>query len=246
MKRKTLLLFIGLLITPAFLFADVTPGITPLTTPVKPAKPVRLPQLKFFTDKKDSEYTHPYPVDESKCAILFKNKKRWADIRLKGMDKSGVYMGVGENNLAPYLEKGALQFYIRGNKGEEGLTSVGFTMATDVKNKYNYAVTVSLGDYCGITTKWQVITIPLSEFPLTGKHTVRDEHARQLQKATNQQISNSADQVYQTRFNWNRVIELELENNRSSDTEMEIQISNVVILPEYKAKVVLREKEAMQ
>jgi hypothetical protein len=246
MKHKIFSLLLGFFINSSLVFADVTPVVTPIATPVKPAKLVRLPQLKFFTDKKDSEYTHPYPQDESKCAILFKNKKRWADLRLKGAEKSGVYMGVGENNLAPYLEKGALQFYIRGNKGDETLTGVGFTMATDSKHKYHFATTVPLGDYCGVTTKWQMVTIPLSEFPLTGKHIERDEHAYQLQKATNQQISNSTDQVYQTRFNWSRVIELELENNRSSDTEMEIQISNVVILPEYKLKTVLREKEAMQ
>jgi hypothetical protein len=246
MKRKVFFLWLGFSIAPILVAADAAPIATPAATPVKPAKPVHLPVLKFFTDKKDSEYTHPYPIDESKCAILFKNKKRWADIRLKGMDKSGVYIGVGENNLAPYLEKGALQFYIRGNKGEEALTSVGLTMATDAKNKYNYAVTVSLGDYCGITTKWQVVTIPLSEFPLTGKYMVEDAYAHLLQKALNKPISSGADQLYQTRFNWNRVIELELENIHSSDTEMEIQISNVVILPEYKPKTVLREKEAMQ
>jgi hypothetical protein len=241
-KSQTLLLLLALTAIPAWCAVVLTPA----ATPVKPAKPVHLPMLKLFTDKKESEYTHPYPADESKCAVLFKNKKRWADLRLKGIDKSGVYIGVGQNDLAPYWEKGALQFYIRGNKGGEALTSVGFTMATDAKNKYNYAVTVSLGDYCGITTKWQVVTIPLSEFPLTGKHMVEDTYAHLLQKALNKAISSGADQLYQTRFNWNKVIELELENIHSSDTEMEIQISNVVILPEYKLKTVVREKEAMQ
>jgi len=211
-----------------------------------PVKPSPLPALKLFTDERDCEYVGAYPSDETKSIVLLKNKKRWNDIKLKGTAWSGAYIGVDQNNLGPYLEKGALQFYIRGNKGGETLSGVGFTMATDLNNKYHYETFVPLGNYCAVTTKWQLVTIPLSEFPLTGQHYEEDVYAHWLQKVLDRPISNGTDQVFQGRFQWNKVIEFVLDHSPNDDPNLEIEISNVVILPEYKAKVVLREKEAIQ
>ena len=93
----------------------------------------------------------------------------------------------------------------------------------------------------------KVVTIPLSEFPLTGIYHEVDTFTRMIQKALNQQISNSTDQFYQCRFDWNKVIEFTVEHTANDDPNLEIEISNVdSILPEYKLKTVVREKEAMQ
>jgi hypothetical protein len=235
-------IFLLLLLT----LASGSAWAAPETPTAKPVKAVHLSVLRLFTDKKDCTYTHPYPPDGPKCAVLLKNNKRWADLKMKGTDKGGVYIGVDPKNLAPYLDKGALQFYIRGNRGGETLSAVGFTMANDGKHKFNFNTFVPLGDYCGVTTKWQVVTIPLSEFPLSGKHVEVDAEARRLQMATNQQISNSGDQLYQCRFNWEKVTEVQFEHSPNDEGDMEIEISNVVILPQYKLKTVLREKEAIQ
>ncbi len=231
----------------SFLLISVSPVWAATATPApQPVKAVHLPAIRLFTDKKDCDYTHPYPPETSKSVVFFKNKKRWVDFKLNGSDKSGIYLGIGRKTLSLYLEKGALQFYIRGNKGGETLSGVGFTMAKDAKHKFNFATTVPLGDYCAVTTKWQTVTIPLSEFPLTGKYTEIDETARHLQKIMNQTITHGTIQVHQCRFDWDQVIEVKFEHTANDDPDTEIQVSNVVILPEYKLKTVIREKEAIQ
>ena len=238
MKKIFLLLILALGLRPAWASTD--------TTSITPAKKIHLPVVRLFTDKKDCTYTHPYPPENASSVVLFKNNKRWVDTKLNGPDKSGVYIGMDKKDLTPYLEKVALQFYIRGNKGGETLSSVGFRMAIDAKHKYNFESTVPLGDYCGVTTKWQMVTIPLSEFPISGKHLEIDENERRLEKAMNEQIKNSTDQMYTTHFLWDQVTEVEFEHTHDDNADTEIEISNVVIVPEYKYKVVLKEKEAMQ
>lgn len=238
MNHKTFLLLFLLGIGSAWASdSTLTPGS---------AKHPRLPVLRLFTDKKDCEYTHPYPPDSSKAIVFLKRKKRWIDMKLQGPDKSGLYLGVGRKTLALYREKGALQFYIRGAKGGETLSGVGFTMGPDKKTRFNFATTVPLGDYCAVTTKWQAVTIPLSEFPLTGTYTEVDETARRLEKLMNRAITRSSIQVHECRFDWDRVAEVQFEHTANDDPDTEIQISNVVILPEYKLKTVVREKEDIQ
>ena len=52
--RITAILFL-LTLWPAGVSADVA---------AKPVKSVHLPVIKLFTDKKDCDYTNPYPPDE--------------------------------------------------------------------------------------------------------------------------------------------------------------------------------------
>jgi hypothetical protein len=187
--------------------------------------------LKLFTDKDECMYQGAYPDTDAKAVMLFKQNKRWIDFKLKGNAWSGGYMGVNKSNLVNYLQKGALQFYIRGNKGGETLSGIGFSMDTGLGDdeKYHYVTSVPLGNYCNVTTKWQLVTIPLSDFPNSGHH---------FDERNGQAISGP--------FKWNKVIEIDLDHAPGADPNMEIQLSNVVIVPKYKAKLVLKEKEAMQ
>jgi spore germination protein YaaH len=210
---------------------NATEKLTSLLLPEEPAAaPTKLKLVKFLTDDKETGYQYAYP-DTAKIAVVFKQNKRWIDIKLQGNAWSGAGMGVDKVNLLPYLAKGALQFYIRGNKGGETLSGVGFVMDTGLGNdeKIHYENSVPLGNYCSVTTKWQLVTIPLSDFPSSGHH-----------------FDDRNGQAVTGPFKWSKVIEFDIDHAPSADPDMEIQFSNIRVIPTYKAKLVQKEKEAMQ
>lgn len=195
-----------------------------------PTTPQKLKLVKFLTDDKPTGYEYVYPAT-SKILELFKQGKRWVDIKLQGNAWSGGGLGVDKVNLGPYVKNGALQFYIRGNKGGEALSGIGFVMDTGLAEdeKYHYETSVPLGNYCSVTTKWQLVTIPLSDFPSSGHH---------YDERNGQQVSGP--------FKWNKVIEFDFDHSPGSDADFEIQVCNVRVIPKYSSKAVLKEKEAMQ
>jgi spore germination protein YaaH len=202
--------------------------LEPESTPITGKK---LLPIEFITDAQGTMYQYAYPADTTKISTLVKQGKRWVDMRLRGDDYSGVGIGVDRKNLMPYLKKGALQFYIRGNKGGEALSGVGFLMDKGLKDdeKYNFENTVPLGNYCRVTTRWQLITIPLADFPGSG-------HRYDMR---NGQTVNGS-------FKWDRVIEFNLDHAPASDPKLEIQISSVRVVPGYNARKVQRTKEALE
>jgi spore germination protein YaaH len=206
-----------------------------LTSNLIPAEPTpsgnqKLKMIQFLTDQKETMYQYAYP-ETSKIAVLDKQNKRWADIKLQGNAWAGGGLGVDKINLLPYLSKGALQFYIRGNKGGEALSGVGFVMDTGLGSdeKFHYETSVPLGNYCNVTTKWQMVTIPLSDFPSSGHH-----------------FDDRNGQAITGPFKWAKVIEFDFDHSPGSDADFHIQICNVRVVPKYNTKLVLKEKEAMQ
>jgi hypothetical protein len=197
-------------------------------TPVTGKK--QLP-VEFITDGQGTMYQYAYPAEGTKIVAILKQGKRWVNIKLKGDAWSGAGIGVDRKNLEPYLKKGALQFYIKGTKGGESLSGIGFLMDKGLGDdeKHPLENTVPLGNYCTITTKWQLVTIPLSDFPASG-HRYDDRNGQQVTGP----------------FKWHQVIEFNFDHSPSSDPDCEFQISSIRVVPRYDARKVEKAKEAAQ
>ncbi|HVZ80596.1 MAG TPA: glycosyl hydrolase family 18 protein [bacterium] len=184
-----------------------------------------LPVKDLISEKAAADYSYAYP-EGSKIVIVDKQGKRWVDVSLKGTAWSGFGVGMSRKNLLPYRQSGALQFYIRGAKGGE-TNSVCFIMEKGMQadEKYNLVSEVQLSDYCKVTTQWQLVTIPLSDFPENGYH--HDD-------ATGAKITGP--------FKWERVLEFGGNHTPTADANCEMFFSSVRIIPSYDAKAVEKAK----
>lgn len=180
----------------------------------------------LVTDKAAADYAYAYPPDGSKISVVEKDGRRWIDVALKGDAWSGFGVGMERKNLEPYLKTGALQFYVRGAKGGED-TTVCFIMdkGMEADEKYNLVTEVDLAQYCKVTTQWQLVTIPLSDFPVNGYH--HDD-------ATDSRITGP--------FHFERVLEFGGNHTPGSDPSCELFFSSVRVIPSYDAKAVERAK----
>ena len=182
----------------------------------------------FFSDRAPVDYVYAGNDPSCKIVVVEKEGKRWADITLKATDWSFSAMGFSQTNLTRYLPTGALQLYIRGAKGGENFT-VGFIMAkgSAEDEKYSFETSVKISDYAKTTTQWQLVTIPLSDFPVNGRHWDDKSGASILGP-----------------FKWDRTIEFGVENIPGSDQVFEVQIASVRVIPTYDKKAVERAKFA--
>jgi spore germination protein YaaH len=180
----------------------------------------------FVTDSLPPSYTYVYPEPDSKIAVVEQNGRRWVDMTLKGDDWSGAGIGVDRKNLSAYLDKGALQFYIRGSKGGE-MVDVGFVMEKGLTDdeKYDLQVTLPLAQYAQVTNGWTLVTIPLADFPKEG---------RRWDAASKQNVSGP--------FKWNRVLEFALNHAPGKDSKIGVQVASIRVLPSYDQAVVTPEK----
>jgi hypothetical protein len=116
-------------------------------------------------------YTYQYPRENPPPFMTDKYAKEGdlsMEIELIASDYSGVAIAIaGSVDLTPYIEEGALEFWIKGNKGEEvcqyvllddGVKSNGESLQVKIGSK-------SFGD---MTTDWQHVSIPLKIFGETG------------------------------------------------------------------------------
>jgi Txe/YoeB family toxin of Txe-Axe toxin-antitoxin module len=177
----------------------------------------------LVTDKTPPDYSYAYPDGGSKITVVVdKNGKRWVDTALKGDDWSGFGVGMARKNLTAYLKTGALQFFVRGAKGGETST-VGFIMekGTAPDEKYNLVEELPLDNYIKVTTQWQLVTIPLSDFPAEGYH---------HDSATNSRITGP--------FKWDRVLEFAGNHTPTKDPNCELFFASVRIIPSYDPKAV--------
>ncbi len=182
--------------------------------------------VEFLTDNAavDNSYAGP---EGSKITIVQKQGKRWVDIVLKGTAWSFSGMGVARKNLDPLLKKGALQFYIRGAKGGENL-DVGFVMEKGLAadEKIGFLNTVSLGGYCKVTTQWQLVTIPLADFPVNGYH---------FDENISQRVTGP--------FKFGRVSEFDVNLHApGAEPVVEVLLSSIRVVPSFDSKAVERAK----
>jgi len=112
-------------------------------------------------------YTYQYPRENPPPFMTDKYAKQGdlsMEIELIASDYSGVAIAIAGNaNLIPHIEEGALEFWIKGDKGgevcqyvllDDGVKSNGESLQVKIGSK-------SFGD---ITTDWQHISVPLKLF----------------------------------------------------------------------------------
>jgi hypothetical protein len=163
--------------------------------------------------------------------IINKNGKRWADIQLEGDAWAGGAIGCPVIDISPYVEKGALQFFVRGMHGDE-MMNVGFETQKTVKERlvqYGFVNTVPITNYCRVTTEWQKVVIPLSDF-----------------KNTAESWSDRQGQTVYSLFRWNRITAFEYDIAPTADPDFHVQFAGIVVMPTYDAKDIAKQKESMQ
>jgi hypothetical protein len=116
------------------------------------------------------------------------------------------------------LKTGAIQFYARGVKGGETF-GVGFVTAPRKNKSYNTEMAggaVPLSTYLDLTPQWQLVTIPLLDFPQT---------AQVLEVAIGEPV--------QTPFRWHIVQTVYFDVRPGPDPFVEFQVTNIRIVPTY-------------
>ncbi len=194
--------------------------------PTKPM-PLRMKPVEIFTNRvreffiwasggRGTEDESP----ESNAEVIEKEGKWWANIMLKGVVWSPAGFGLARVNLKSYVKNGAMQFYIKGSKGGETFT-VGFESAPGLTKEESiiYNNLIPLSNYVEVTTDWKLVTIPLADFPESGKHW--DEKLQ--------------DNVTWP-FNWTRLGQFFIMRGPAGDAPVEFQISNIRIVPTYSMK----------
>lgn len=220
---------------------NATQQTTANLLPAEPPPSVlqNLKPVHIFTDLASNTYAYVYPTEGenaarhggSKYFIIKKNVSRWADIQLEGDQWSGGALGCPVFDMTPYLEKGALQFLIKGVHGDE-MMEVGFEAQKTVKERliqYGFVTTRPITDYIRVTTNWQLVTIPLSDFKITGAS-----------------WSERQGQTVYNLFKWTRVSGFEFDIAPTADPDFHIQLAGIRIIPTYDVKAVAKQKESMQ
>ena len=207
MKKNLLAILVWVLLLPTQLKAQ-----TPYVPAVK----------ELVTEKVATRYVYAYPENISKINVVQRQGKRWIEVGLKGNTWSGFGVGLNRTNLIPLRQNGALQFYVRGSKGGE-TTTVCFIMDKGMKEdeKYYLVTEVPLTNYAKVTIQWQLVTIPLSDFPENGYH--HDD-------ATDSKITGV--------FKWDRVLEFGGNHSPAEGAECELFFSSIRVIPSYDKKAV--------
>jgi hypothetical protein len=116
-------------------------------------------------------YTYQYPRENPPPFMTDKHAMQGdlsMEIELIASDYSGVAIAIaGTADLIPYMEEGSLEFWIKGNKGEE---SCQYVLLDDGVKSNGESLQVKLGSkgFGEITTDWQHVSVPLKLFGETG------------------------------------------------------------------------------
>ena len=200
----------------------------PSTEPPLARNPQGIP---IFTDKVRGHYyfasdNNPNDLEkanESTITLGSAQGKHWLDIRLSGITPSEAGMTLNSvEDFTPFLQNGALQFYIRGIKGGEKI-NVGFFTAPREQQKWSEMAggPTALTDYTALTTQWQLVTIPILDFP-------------QKAKVTEAAIG----ETVQDAFRWKLVQTLFFSPQIGGDEWVEFQVANIRVVPSYDPKSV--------
>jgi hypothetical protein len=160
-------------------------------------------------------YTYQYPRENPEPFMTDKYAKQGdlsMEIELLANDYSGVAIAIaGTANLVPHMEEGALEFWIKGDKGgevcqyvllDDGVESNGESLQVKIGSK-------SFGE---ITTDWQHVSIPLKIFGETGVYW---------------DIKNQREVMMP--FAWNNVKGFRLEVRKDENSEFKVWVDDVVV-----------------
>jgi len=160
-------------------------------------------------------YTYQYPRENPEPFMTDKYAKQGdlsMEIELLANDYSGVAIAIaGTANLVPHMEEGALEFWIKGNKGgevcqyvllDDGVKSNGESLQVKIGSK-------SFGD---ITTDWQHVSVPLKIFGETGVYW---------------DVKNQREVMMP--FAWENVKGFRIEVRKDENAEFKVWVDDVVI-----------------
>jgi hypothetical protein len=182
--------------------------------------------IQIFTDKVRGHYYFASDNDlndtekqiDSTITPATQQGKHWLDVRLNGTTRSEAGMTLSFlEDFRPFLKNGALQFYVRGIKGGETF-DMGFFTAPRMGQQWAEMVggTLHLSEYINLTTQWQLVTIPLMEFPQTASV-----------------VDAPTGQVTISPFRWHLVQTLYFAIQPGSDQWVEFQVANIRVVPSY-------------
>jgi len=202
--------------------------------PLPPVDPMagngsgKLKPIDLFTDAETPIYYYVSPDSgvagndsDARYKIFYTQGKRWADIHFKGAVGSTFLMGWSRTNLLPYYDKGALQFFIRSDD-EIDKMSLGFIMAKGLGKEEEVEMwhELPLSDYVNVTSKWQLVTIPMTNFTKEGFY---------------YDMRNGRNVAGE--FKWKQVSKFYITHGGSAQEKQDFQISGLRVVPSYDPKM---------
>lgn len=175
MIRKTSLLVPGLALLAAFV-GSCSLRLKPLETPAAegtasgPTKDPRMVFRFFDEDFVSGGYQYVYP-DASRI-LLPEESGHESEVSLQFDLAADEYSGGSVclynllYDLNPYYAAGALQFWIKGDKGGE-IAWVGL-VDDEARDGKKTVVRLPLNDFGGITNEWRLVSVPLAKFGRKG------------------------------------------------------------------------------
>lgn len=164
-------------------------------------------------------FVYVYP-EESKVSIVEENAKNGEvslQFDLVADDYSGgaVCLYKMTYDLRPYLKKAALQFWIKGARGDE--KAMAALVDEDKSDRRKTVVRVPVDWYDQITKEWSLISIPLEHFiRLNEKGVYWDKRWK--------------DKEFPDDFDWDRVAEFRIEVREDENTSFRVWVDDIFIV----------------
>lgn len=180
-------------------------GTTETTSALKP--------VVFFDDVFPS-YGYTYPENGLYREWIDEKKSGLASARFQWKAGKGSWCGGGIGlvrpvDLTPYRQNGKLEFWIKGEKGLEGVRKVGFQ---DANGYYSMRpLRLYIRD---ITTDWQKVSIPMSHF---------EDDALTWDPSVGQELPGTID--------WSKIVQIKFDFGEGTGETNTVYIDEVKVIP---------------
>jgi len=172
-----------------------------------------LKPVVFFDDVFPS-YGYTYPENGLYREWIDEKKSGLASARFQWRAGRGSWCGGGIGlirpvDLTPYRQNGKLEFWIKGEKGLEGVRKVGFQ---DSKGYYSMRpLRLYIRD---VTTDWQKVSIPMSHF---------EDDALMWDPSVGQEIPGTID--------WTSIVQIKFDFGEGTGETNTIYVDEIKVLP---------------
>ncbi len=173
----------------------------------------QLKPVVFFDDVFPS-YGYTYPENGLYREWIDEKKSGLASARFQWRAGKGSWCGGGIGlvrpvDLTPYRQNGKLEFWIKGEKGLEGVRKVGFQ---DANGYYSMRpLRLYIRD---VTTDWQKISIPMSHF---------EDDALMWDPSVGQEIPGTID--------WTKIVQIKFDFGEGTGETNTVYIDEVKVIP---------------
>jgi len=177
------------------------------------AQQTTLKPVVFFDDVFPS-YGYTYPENGLYREWIDEKKSGLASARFQWRAGKGSWCGGGIGlvrpvDLTPYRQNGKLEFWIKGEKGLEGVRKVGFQ---DSKGYYSMRpIRLYIRD---VTTEWQKVSIPMSHF---------EDDALMWDPSVGQEIPGTID--------WTSIVQIKFDFGEGTGETNTIYVDEIKVVP---------------